>query len=427
MKIRDKFSFKRYPVTFLSLIFLGFILILLLFNRFIFAPKILLFLAIILVAVFLGKLKIVLKDWFVFLSFVYLFDSIRGTIYALICQHNLPVHTLYVIKMEKFLAGGIPSVFLQNLLLKNPENLDFGWFEKFLTAVHGTHFLAFLFVGLAIWLQKSKYFDAFKSSFYWITVIGVSGYLLIPTVPPWMAANLFGIIPKITRFNIYIYNMTIPDLTSGFNTNPIAAMPSLHAAFPALSSFILWRLYRWKAFPFYLYTLLMYFTIVYTGDHYFVDILAGVILAIPCYFIWFDKKAGRLERGSERTEDTAGRKPGFLTKNRHLVIGVLLLAIGIPLGLSNKDKFENDPDSYDYKAAPKYADFFRHENDYHDNFDVQFYFGRYYLVKKEYERALLYFRRALELGENIIERKSVLVRIKQIELILNQPKQDISP
>jgi len=424
MKIRKNFSFKRYPVTFLSFFFLAFILILLIFNRFFFAPKILLLSTIILAAVFLGKLNIVLKDWFIFLSFVYLFDSVRGTIYALICQFNLPVYTLYVVKWEEFLFGGIPSVFLQSLFLKNPGSLDFGLLEKFLTAVHGTHFIAFLFVGLAIWLQKSKYFDAFKLSFYWVTVIGVSGYFLVPTVPPWMASCLFGVIPELTRFNIHIYNMTIPDLTSGFNTNPIAAMPSLHAAFPALASFILWRLYRWKAFPFYFYTLLMYFTIVYTGDHYIVDILAGIILAIPCYFICFHKKAWRLENALEKNKSLGEKRAGFLAKNKHLILGIFLLAIGIPLGLSNKSKFEKDPESYDYMAAPKYIDFFRHEQGYRNSYQIQFYFGRYYLVKKDYERALPHFERALELAENIIDKKSAQMRIRQIKHILNWPKQN---
>ncbi|MGB8952666.1 MAG: phosphatase PAP2 family protein [Candidatus Aminicenantales bacterium] len=427
MSLKEKLSFKRYPVTYTSLSFLFFILIFLLFNRLFFAPKILLLCAIILVAVFLGKLKVVMKDWFIFLAFIYLFDSLRGTIYALTCDFSLPVHTLYVIRLENFLFGKIPSVVLQHALLKNAAALDFGWPEKFLTAVHGTHFIAFLLVGLTIWLQKQKYFGAFKSAFYWITGLGVLGYFIVPTVPPWMASRLFGVLPEIYRFNIHIYNMSIPDLTSGFNTNPISAMPSLHAAFPILACLVLWRLYRWKATPFILYTLLMLFTIVYTGDHYIVDILAGGILAVICYFIGFRRTYLRITKESENPCAPGKNRAGFLWKNKHLLIGALLLAVGIPLGTFNKHKFDNDPDAYDYKSAPRYIDFFNHEEDYRQNYLVQLYFGDFHLTKKHYDQALIYLNRAVALSRNIIEKKAVLVKIKQIESILSRTGHNQSP
>ncbi len=80
---------------------------------------------IILAAVFLGKLKILLKDWLIFLSLLYLFDSLRGLIYILTCRFNFPVYTLYVIKLEKFLFGNIPSVVLQKVLLKGATYSEF--------------------------------------------------------------------------------------------------------------------------------------------------------------------------------------------------------------------------------------------------------------------------------------------------------------
>jgi membrane-associated phospholipid phosphatase len=423
MSIKDKLSFKRYPVTYLSIFFLSFIALFLVFNRFFFAPKILLLCVIILVAVSLGKLQIVAKDWFVFLSFVYLCDTLRGSIYALTCELGLPVHTLYVIKAEKFLFGGIPSVTLQKLLLKNVESLDFGWLEKILTTVHGTHFVAFLFIGLAIWLQKPKYFPAFKTSFYVITCFGMMFYFAIPTVPPWMASNLFGVIPEISRFNILIYNMSIPDITSGFNTNPIAAMPSLHAAFPVLSALILWQVYRWKAAAFYVYTLIMLFTIVYTGDHYIVDVLAGVLLAIPCYAFVFRKKIVRDEEAERIGLHTSSGRPILWKKYGYLIVGTLLLGIGIPLGISNKIKFEGRPDSYDYTAAPKYIDFLNHENRYQDSYRIQLYFGKHYLAQKEYDRALYHLLQATQLSQDIMEKKKVSMKIKQVEALLNRKKQ----
>jgi len=56
-----------------------------------------------------------------------------------------------------------------------------------------------------------------------------------------MASNLFGLLPPLRHFNLEIYTAIIPDLTAGFNTDPVAAMPSLHAAFPFLCSLLLFK------------------------------------------------------------------------------------------------------------------------------------------------------------------------------------------
>jgi len=415
----DKISFKNYPVAYVSLFLVSLFSLLYFFNRIIFAPKILLLCIIISAATFLGKLQILLKDWFVFLSFVYLSDSLRGLIYISTCKFNLPVHTLYVIKAEKFLFGEIPSVTLQRLLLKSDTYPDFSWFEKFLTALHGTHFVAFLFVGLIIWIQKSNYFRAYKTSFYLLTAIGVSGYFIIPTTPPWMASELFNIIPKLIQFNANIYNMFIPDITAGFATNPIAAMPSLHAAFPLLCCFILWRIYRWKASIFFLYTFLILFTIVYTGDHYIVDIIAGALVALFCLWCVFKTKKIYSPSDSKRRVSLE-KKENALKKNKHLILGTLILTIGISIGFWNKDKFGNILTASSYSYLPNYIDFLNHEEDYRQNFHVQFYFGSYHLARKEIKKALLYFERALDLSPDIIERKMTLMKITQCKSLLGQ-------
>ncbi len=229
--------------------------------------------------------------------------------------------------------------------------------EKFLTVIHGTHFIAFLFIGLIIWIHKSDYFRDFKISFYLLISMGITGYLVIPTAPPWIAANLFKIIPDITPFNAILYNMAVPDLTTGFNTNPISAMPSLHAAFPALCCLILWKLYRWKASLFYLYTLLIFFTITYTGDHYIVDAIAGIMLAIFCYLISTIVKTSPLKSELKTPRNKKRDNSNFLKKNGSLIIGVILLAAGISIGLGIKNQLR---DTYNMENLhiPKYIDFF---------------------------------------------------------------------
>lgn len=61
--------------------------------------------------------------------------------------------------------------------------------------------------------------------------------------------------------------------------NPIAAMPSLHQAFTLLMALVLWRERRWLGVLGGLYALAMGASLVYLGEHYLVDVLAGAALA----------------------------------------------------------------------------------------------------------------------------------------------------
>jgi hypothetical protein len=405
--VRLSYSPKKYPVATVTAALLGFIGLFLVLNRFFYAPKLIVIGIVVILALALRKTGLLLRDWFPFLAFLYLFDSLRGTIYALTCRLQLPVRALYALDLEKALFGTVPSEALQKALLRSTSP-DFGMIEKLATVVHGTHFIAFLYVGLVIWLQKPRFFAAYKSAFYWATGLGVFGYLVVPTVPPWMASEVFGLIPGLRHFNVILYNTNFPDLSAGFNTNPIAAMPSLHAAFPFLALLILIRLYRGRALAFGVYMLLMDFTIVYTSDHYLVDILAGILLAGGCYLIGFRRIAAK--------DETTARKPlGAL-----IAAGTTLLAVGIGLGLANKHAFEAHPEAYDYASVPRYVDFTANEARYADRFPVQMYFGGHAVSRGKVEEALRHYERALALAPGRAEAKKAELRIAQCRALLGR-------
>jgi membrane-associated phospholipid phosphatase len=67
----------------------------------------------------------------------------------------------------------------------------------------------------------------------------------------------------------------------------VAAMPSLHAACPMLICLFFWnRLHRpWAKALLVLYVPAMAFTLVYTGEHYVIDIFVGWAYAIVVYVV----------------------------------------------------------------------------------------------------------------------------------------------
>jgi PAP2 superfamily len=395
---------KSSAAIFIILFIIALFLFLFFSRHVFFVPKILIVCLSLLVAAAAGRLTGFIQDWFVFIGFIYLFDSLRGSIFILTCQLDLPVYTLYAIKAEKFLFGAIPSVVLQDWFLKSPNPSGLTWFEKLITVAHGSHFLAFLVVGLLIWLYKGNYFRFYKVSFYLVIFFGLLGYLAVPTVPPWMASNIFSLLPRIFRFNAVIFNMAIPDITSGFDTNPIAAMPSLHGAFPILLGLILWRISRWKALPFTLYVFLMIFAIVYTGDHYVVDIIAGGLLALLCYggAVLITKK------DSAATEPTSGGQANEPKSHvrllRSLIGGAVILSVGIGVGSYNRRQFVRYPMAYNL-YAPRYVDFFKNEADFQSNFQVQFYLGSYHFLRKEIPTATVYYEKSLKVARSDEEKK----------------------
>jgi hypothetical protein len=368
--------------------------------------KVFIVLWIILAATLLGRLKLLLRDWFVFVAFLFFSDSLRGTIYVLTCKFRLPVHTLYVLKLEKALFGEVPSVALQTLLLRTDPAGHFSWLEKTLSVFYGSHYVAFIFVGLFIWVYRPEALAKYKMSLYLLISLGLFFYALVPTVPPWMASEQFGLLAPLVSFNRVLFDSAIPALASGFDLNPISAMPSLHAGFPILCCLLLWGLFRSKALPFILYTLIVLFTIVYTGDHYVMDVLAGLVLAVLCYVI-----AGwRLKRSKAELPDGRSlgeaRPPVWADLKKPVLAGLVIFMAGVGIGRMNQALITPGVNFYDTNV-PRYADFFRNEEHYRDSFPVQLYFGNHYLAWNDPRSALPYFQRSLELARTPDERQEV--------------------
>lgn len=67
--------------------------------------------------------------------------------------------------------------------------------EYVLVVVHASHFVVFLLFGLGLWFARRKAFGRFAAAMLLVMGMGTVGYLVVPTVPPWMAADLHAIPP----------------------------------------------------------------------------------------------------------------------------------------------------------------------------------------------------------------------------------------
>ncbi len=113
-------------------------------------------------------------------------------------------------------------------------------------------------------------------------------FFLFPAAPPWLAAAK-GILPPVKELILYHIERLSGDLSRiyvSMNANPVAAFPSLHAAFP-----FLWLLCGRKYFSKTSAILLLInmigvaFAIVSFGEHYVVDVLAGWLYAAVSFYV----------------------------------------------------------------------------------------------------------------------------------------------
>jgi membrane-associated phospholipid phosphatase len=147
-----------------------------------------------------------------------------------------------------------------------------------------------------------------------LAVAGLVTYVLFPEAPPWLASRDGYITQHVARLSargwIYLHAGNLNHLLAtaqADGSNPVAAMPSLHTAFATLVAiFIAGRFTsRWR-YLLVLYPAAMGFALVYLGEHYVIDLAAGVAYALAVHFAL---NRWERRRGVRRRMDTSLTNP----------------------------------------------------------------------------------------------------------------------
>jgi membrane-associated phospholipid phosphatase len=256
-----------------------------------------------LAAALTGRFRAFIRDWAVFLGAVILFDAGRGVVFGIVTYFQLPVYMAYAIKAERAIFGEpLLTTRVQAALMSNGE---LGLIDKLLAVVYGSHFLVFLFYGLALWLTRERAFGRFKAAMLLVMYLGLLGYLLFPTVPPWMAAHQYFVISNIQELGAQLFHGSLPNLTAAFELDPVAAMPSLHCAFPTVLTLITFEYFGLWGLAMAAYSMLVFLSTVHLGHHYGVDVLGGIALGVACFLLAFKSDAAARRLGALRLPDSS--------------------------------------------------------------------------------------------------------------------------
>jgi membrane-associated phospholipid phosphatase len=200
------------------------------------------------------------------------------------------VHVDYPILVDRVLGlGELPTVRLQRGLARNgPDGAEWRKLDRVLVWAHWTWFMVPHGSLAYVLLRHRGRFPRAAAMTYAVFDIGASVYWLAPTAPPWYAADAAGQEtqhrPAVRRMMVEYGELFWRDgwgpLYSVFGGNPLAAMPSLHFATSVMAALLLAETGPVAGALGASYAAVLGFALVYLGEHYVVDLLAGAALTV---------------------------------------------------------------------------------------------------------------------------------------------------
>jgi membrane-associated phospholipid phosphatase len=188
----------------------------------------------------------------------------------------------YPIRLDRLLGGGeLPNVRLQRALAGlGRRNIA----DRFLCWVHWAWFLE-PHASLAwILARDPEHFARSARQMSAVYDLGCIVYAAVPTAPPWWASEEGHTDAKVRRIMVEVgeeeWGRAWPVLYDTLGGNPWAAMPSLHFATSLMAALLLAELGPQARAAGWAYAGALGFALVYLGEHYVVDLLAGAAIVI---------------------------------------------------------------------------------------------------------------------------------------------------
>ncbi len=234
--------------------------------------------------VWLPELRVprVRRWWFVYVVGIFVYTILRS--YA--DETAIPTRFSYVIDLDSVLPGPEPVPWLQGLLF-SPGRVT--WFDYAMVGVHWSFFIAPHLAAVLVCLFRPALFSRFVLLMVGVMWLGLVLFFLVPTAPPWLAGHA-GYLGDVYRVMDFVGGQVSGKTYEQFyaslgEPNSVAAMPSIHMA-------VTFMLFLWARdyhprlqWPLLAYSVLMGVALVYLGEHYVADELAGVACAFAVYFV----------------------------------------------------------------------------------------------------------------------------------------------
>jgi hypothetical protein len=220
------------------------------------------------------------------------------------------VHVRYPIAIDRAIGLGItPTVRLQRAFA-SPGTVN--RFERVLVWCHWMWFaVPHGSVGYIV-LRDSARFPSAAARMYAVFDLGAVFYWAIPTAPPWWAAQQGELRDRRTtqtrrmmiEYGEQFWGDNWAALYDVLGGNPLAAMPSLHFATSVMAAHLLSEVGPVAGAAGWAYAVTLGLALVYLGEHYVADLLAGAALTETVRLtaprtMWLVRRASRAVQALE--------------------------------------------------------------------------------------------------------------------------------
>ncbi|HEU5062107.1 MAG TPA: phosphatase PAP2 family protein [Solirubrobacterales bacterium] len=210
--------------------------------------------------------------------------------WAFTVAHELPyddperlrarLRTRYPIRVDRVIGGGrLPNARLQRALARLPR---VGAVNKFLA---WTHWLWFIEPYLSLFVILTRHNDRFPRAARQMAAVfdlGCVVYFAAPTAPPWWSSEQGLTGEEVRRIMVEVgeptWGRAWERMYDALGGNPWAAMPSLHFATSLAAALALSEAGKAEGALGWGYAGTLGFALVYLGEHYVTDLVAGAAL-----------------------------------------------------------------------------------------------------------------------------------------------------
>jgi PAP2 superfamily len=243
-----------------------------------------------------------LLDWAPFLLLLFSYEFLRG-----LAGRVGNVHYLTAIRFDSFVFGTPPTVTLQQRFA-HPGSLAV-W-DSLFAVLYLLHFVMPLSFAYLLWLRSHEQFTRFTGAFLLLSYAALVTFLLYPAAPPWLASQA-GYLPEVservgTVLSAFPQRFHLPTVYQLFDPNQVAAVPSLHAAYPLLILLFACRFFGLRGLVVAPFVAGVWLAVVYMGEHYVFDILVGALYSLGAFAV-AEVLLPRLWRGARSAAGPADR------------------------------------------------------------------------------------------------------------------------
>jgi membrane-associated phospholipid phosphatase len=221
------------------------------------------------------------------------------------------LRTRYPIVVDKAIGGGrLPGARLQRALARLPR---VGLVNHVLTWAHWLWFLEPYLALTLILVRHNERFPRAARQMAAVFDLGCAGYFAVPTAPPWWASEQGLTGEGVRRIMVEVgeptWGRAWERMYEALGGNPWAAMPSLHFATSVCAALSLSEAGRVEGAIGWGYASTLGFALVYLGEHYVTDLVAGALLVAA------------VRSGEPLAEPLVGRVNGALQRLERIASG----------------------------------------------------------------------------------------------------------